>query len=64
MQEEITELVSITAIEKEKYQEDSAERLHDIKATVTDNAIDSMHSSLKEMAMQNIVMRKVRPNPK
>ncbi|XP_033625936.1 uncharacterized protein C20orf96-like [Asterias rubens] len=57
-EEEITELVSITAIEKEKYQEDSAERLHDIKATVTDNAIDSMHSSLKEMAMQNIVMRK------
>ncbi|XP_022107530.1 uncharacterized protein C20orf96-like [Acanthaster planci] len=55
---EINDLSSITAIEKEKYHQDSEERLHAIKETVTDNAIDSMHDSLKEMAMQNIVMRK------
>ncbi|XP_038044528.1 uncharacterized protein C20orf96-like isoform X1 [Patiria miniata] len=55
---EINNLISITAIEKDKYYQESEERLHGIKETVTDNAIDSMHDSLKEMAMQNIVMRK------
>ncbi|XP_072024735.1 uncharacterized protein C20orf96-like [Amphiura filiformis] len=57
-EDEHTELEHIIAIEREKYAEQSAEALHRLKATVTEEAIDSMHESLKDMALQNMVMKK------
>ena len=60
LQEECTELENIIAIERDKYAEQSKEDLHRLKAAVTEEAIDSMHDSLKDMALQNMVMKKVR----
>ena len=58
-QEELNDLENIISIERDKYAEQSAGDLHHIQANVTEDAIDSMHDSLKDMAMQNLVMNGV-----
>ncbi len=58
-QDERAELENIITIERDKYADQSAEALHRLKANVTEEAIDSMHESLKDMALQNMVMKKV-----
>lgn len=55
-EEELNDLENIISIERDKYAEQSAGDLHHIQANVTEDAIDSMHDSLKDMAMQNLVM--------
>ncbi|XP_033104629.1 uncharacterized protein C20orf96-like [Anneissia japonica] len=55
---EQVDLESVIAIEQEKYEVKGQEAIEDIKAEVTENAISSMHESLKDMALQNMVMKK------
>ncbi|WP_411017665.1 hypothetical protein, partial [Salmonella sp. s51090] len=55
---EQVDLENIIAIEQEKYEEKGQETIEDIKSEATENAIASMHESLKDMALQNMVMKK------
>ncbi|XP_071959617.1 uncharacterized protein C20orf96-like [Antedon mediterranea] len=55
---EQVDLENIISIEQEKYEVKGQETIEDIKSEATENAIASMHVSLKDMALQNMVMKK------
>ncbi|XP_002742439.1 uncharacterized protein C20orf96-like isoform X2 [Saccoglossus kowalevskii] len=57
-EDDLNELESIIDIEKEKFAKASRDTDHRIKSEVTEKAIAAMHDSLKDMALQNMVMKK------
>ena len=59
MQEDQEELEHITRTELSKYEREKQTTQNNITKQVTESAIEMMHPSLKEMALQNMVMKKV-----
>ncbi|XP_070575324.1 uncharacterized protein C20orf96-like isoform X2 [Ptychodera flava] len=57
-EDEMNELESIILIEKEKFAKADRDLEHHIKSEVTEKAIGAMHETLKDMALQNMVMKK------
>lgn len=59
IQEDQEELEHITRTELGKYEREKQMTQNSITKEVTEVAIGMMHPSLKEMALQNMVMKKV-----
>ncbi|XP_059139551.1 uncharacterized protein C20orf96-like isoform X2 [Physella acuta] len=57
-QEDLQELEHIINTELGKYEKDSVRRCNEITRRVTNESIALMHPSLKDMALQNLVMKK------
>ncbi|XP_077982917.1 uncharacterized protein C20orf96-like isoform X2 [Glandiceps talaboti] len=57
-EDELNELESIIKIEKEKFDKADQDMEHQIKSDITEKAIGAMHDTLKDMALQNMVMEK------
>ena len=61
MQAEQEELERIIQVETDKYSKRRDDRLQEIQSQATDFAQDMMQDGIKDMALQNIIMKRVSP---